>query len=165
MTDRDSAASRRRDLAFALGIVAVSAVTIWEARKQPRAPFDPVGAAAVPIATAAIMIALAAVLLLRLWLNRPTRGAAQSLFTASEAIDESYAVRPAMSWLAIAATAAYVAAIPLIGFMAATVAYLGALGWGLSDRSARATAITGAIALVGGVGLTLGFRALLIDLP
>ena len=165
MADGDSATSRRRDLAFALGIVGVSAVTIWEARKQPRAPFDPVGAAAVPIATAAIMIALAAVLLLRLWLNRPTRGAAQSLFTASEAADESYAVRPALSWLAILATACYVAAMPALGFMAATVAYLGALGWLLSDRSLRAAAIPGAIALVGGVGLTLGFRALLIDLP
>jgi hypothetical protein len=161
----DSAASRRRDLGFALGIVAVSALMIWEARKQPRAPFDPVGAAAVPIATAGVMIALAAVLLLRLWLNRPTRGAAQSLFTASEAVDDGYAVRPGMTWLAIGATAAYVALIPPLGFMAATIAYLGGLGWALSDRGARSTAIVGALALAGGVGLTLGFRAMLIDLP
>jgi hypothetical protein len=161
----DSATSRRRDLAFALGIIAISALAIWEARKQPKAPFDPVGAAAVPIATAAIMIALALVILARLALGRATRGSAQSLFTASEAVDEGYRVRPAMSWAAIALSFAYAAAIPVAGFMAATVVYLGALGWIMADRSARAAIVVAAIAATGGVGLTLGFRALLIDLP
>jgi hypothetical protein len=70
-----------------------------------------------------------------------------------------------MTWLAIGATAIYLAAIPPLGFMAATIAYLGGLGWVLSDRGARATAIVAAIALSGGVGLTFGFRALLVDLP
>ncbi len=161
----DSASSRRRDFGFALAIIGVCAVVIWEARKQPKAPFDPVGAAAVPIVTASIMILLALAILVRLALGRTTRGAAQSLFTAAEAIDESYTIRPGLSWTAILFSAAYVAAIPVGGFMAATTGFLAALGWAMSDRSIRSTAIATAIALAGGVGLTLGFRALLIDLP
>ena len=165
MDGSDSVASRRRDLAFALGILAVCALTIWEARKQPRAPFDPVGAAAVPIATATIMILLALVILVRLWLNRSTRGGAQSLFSSTEAADDSYVVRPAMSWMAIALSFAYAAAIPLAGFMVATIGFLAVFGWVLSDRSPRSTVIVTAVGLAGGVGLTLGFRALLVDLP
>ena len=165
MANGDSASSRRRDFGFALVIVAVCALTIWEARKQPVAPFDPVGAAAVPIWTAAIMILLAGSILVRLALGRSTRGGAQSMFAVTEAADASYLPRPGMSVAAILISLAYAAAIPIAGFMAATAGFLVVLGWTLSDRSVRAAAITIAIAIAGGVGLTLGFRALLVDLP
>ena len=49
--------------------------------------------------------------------------------------------------------------------MLASVVYMTVLGWVLGDRSPRSLVIVLAVAALGGVGLDLGFRALLIDLP
>ena len=49
--------------------------------------------------------------------------------------------------------------------MVATIGFLAVFGWVLSDRSPRSTVIVLAVGLAGGIGLTLGFRALLVDLP
>ena len=165
MEEQDTSTSRRRDLIFALVIIAVAAVVIWEARKQPHSPYDPIGAAGVPIWTAGIMIVLAGSMLLRLALGRSTAGAAKSLFTSTEAVDDSYDTRPGLSLAAIVGSIVYIAAMPLVGFLPATIAFLWLLGSILSDRSPRALAICAAIAIVGGVGLDLGFRAMLVDLP
>jgi hypothetical protein len=157
--------SRRRDLAFAIAIIAVCALVLWEARKQPASPYEPIGAAGVPTWTAIIMIALAGSILVRIALGKSTGGDAKSLFTATKAHDDSYSTRPWLSLGTIVLTLIYALAIPYAGFMVATVAFLAALVWLLGDRSARTLAIGAALAIAAGVGLTAGFRALLIDLP
>jgi hypothetical protein len=157
--------SARKDTAFALAMIGASLLTMWELRNQPRAPYDPVGAAAVPFWTAAIMVALAVLLLVRVFMKHDTRGEAISIFTMSEAIDDSYAVRPRLSIYAIALSLLYAAAIPVAGFMLASIGFMLTLGWLLSDRTPKALALVVAVALVGAVGLDAGFRALLIDLP
>jgi hypothetical protein len=153
------------DAAFALAMMAVALTVMWGLRHQPKAPYDPVGAAAVPFWTAAIVLALAAFLLVRVLLRRATRGDAQALFTANEAIDDSYDVVPSFSVWAVALSILYIAVMPLVGFMASSIVYMLALGWVLSDRTPRAMAILACVAVVLGAGIDLGFRAMLIDLP
>jgi putative tricarboxylic transport membrane protein len=153
------------DAVFAVSMIAVALLTMWGVRNQPKAPYDPVGAAAVPFWTAVVVLALAVLLLVRVLLRRSTRGSAISMFTMSEAIDDSYAVRPWLSAHAIVLSFAYAAGIPIVGFMYASLGFMLILGWLLSDRSPRALALVAAVAIVGSVGIDLGFRALLIDLP
>jgi hypothetical protein len=157
--------ARRRDALFALSMVAVSVMTMWGLRNQPKAPYDPVGAAAIPFWTAAIVLALAVLLLVRTWTGKEQREQIASLFTSTEAIDDSYSVAPRLSIYAILVSIAYAAIIPLAGFMIASSLYMLVLGWLLSDRTPKAVAIVIGVALVGGIGLDLGFRALLVDLP
>ncbi len=161
----DSPSTARSDAGFAAVMIAVALFTMWGVRNQPKAHYDPVGAAAVPFWTAAAVFVLAAVLLARVLLRHSTRGNSLSLFTSSDAIDDSYSVVPRLSIYSIFASILYVAAIPVIGFMAASVVYMCVLGWLLGDRTPRSFAIVLAVAVVCGVGLDLGFRALLIDLP
>lgn len=155
----------RRDVAFAAFMIAAGAATIWGLRNQPKAPFDPVGAAAIPVWTAWIVIGLAALLLLRIALGKLTRGGAQSMFTSTEAIDASYEIRPGLSWIAIGLSFAYAAAMPFLGFALASAIFMFAFGWALSDRSPRMTAIVAATAVLGGYGLDAGFGAMAVSLP
>ena len=161
----DSAKSAFADGAFGAAMIGVGALVMWGLRNQPKAPFDPVGAAAVPFWTAAIVMALGAILLARVLLRHSTRGSVESYFVSTEATDDSYDVRPGLSAVATVASVVYVAAIPLLGFAIASCGFMFALGWFLSDRTPRATAIVAAIAIVGGFGLDAGFRAMMIDLP
>ena len=154
-----------RDGVFALTMIGAGAATLWGVRNQPRAPFDPVGAAAIPSWTAIVVIALALLLLARIVLGHATRGGAASLFTATEAVDETYAVRPGLSVVTTLLAFGYAAALPLAGFRLASIGFMLVLGWLLSDRTPRALAIVAAIAILGGAGLDAGFRALLVDLP
>lgn len=157
--------SARGDALFALAMMAVALLTIWGVRNQPRAPYDPVGAAAVPFWTAVIVLGLAALLLLRVILKHSTRGDAISMFTMSEAIDDSYAVRPVLSVHATVLSFAYAAAIPPLGFLVSSALFMLILGWLLCDRTPRALALVATVAIAGAVGLDQGFRAFLIDLP
>lgn len=157
--------SARQDAGFALAMIGVGALTMWGLRNQPRAPFDPVGAAAIPFWTAAAVIVLAVVLLAGVALRKSMRGDAASYFVSTEAIDDSYAVRPALSVVAIAATIGFVAAIPALGFRYASIGFMLVLGWQLSDRTPRSLAVVAAVALVAGIGLDAGFRAMMVSLP
>lgn len=153
------------DGAFAVAMVCVGAFVIWGLRNQPKAPFDPVGAAAVPFWTAVLMIVLAGSLLIRVLLGRSTTGTATSYFVSTDAIDDSYEVRPGFSLAAMFASFAYAAAMPFLGFAIASAGFMLFLGWQLSDRSPRALATVAAIAIIGGFGVDAGFRAMMIDLP
>lgn len=163
----DTSKSRRTDIAFALLMIANAAVTIWEARRIPRSPFDPVGSAAIPVWTAWLLIALAVLLLARLALGRSTAGEAQSLFVnlADEA-EIDYRLRHDLAAASFVLTVAYVAAMPLVGFLLATFVYMLLLGWALCDRSRRSLMNTSAVALLGSIAIDWIFRRwLLIDLP
>jgi putative tricarboxylic transport membrane protein len=161
----ESAGETRRDVAFAVFMIGAGLLTIWGLRNQPKAPFDPVGAAAIPVWTAWIVIGLAALLLARVALGKLTRGGAQSMFTSTEAVDASYDVRPGLSWIAIGCSFAYAAVMPFLGFALASAIFMFAFGWALSDRSPRMTAIAATIAVLGGYGLDAGFGAMAVSLP
>jgi hypothetical protein len=161
----DETRSARADSFFALSMMAVSALTMWGVRNQPRAPYDPVGAAAVPFWTAAIVFALSAVLIIRVFLKHATRGDAMSLFTMSEAIDDSYAIQPLYSVYAIILSFVYAGMIPVAGFLVASALYMLVLGAILCDRTPKSLILVAVVAFVGSFGLDYGFRALLIDLP
>ncbi len=155
----------KSDAAFAVSMIAVALLTMWGLRNQPKAPYDPVGAAAIPFWTATVVLALAVVLLARVLMRHSTRGNSIQLFTSSDAIDDSYAVSFRLSFYAAGLSVLYAVTIPLLGFMTASVTYMILAGWVLGDRTPRALATVTVIAIAGGVGLDLGFRALLIDLP
>ena len=107
----------------------------------------------------------APILLARVLLRQSTRGAAQALFTANEAVDDTYTVVPSFSVWAVGLSIVYVAAMPVVGFMIASIVYMLALGWILSMRTPRALLILTVVAVALGAGIDLGFRAMLIDLP
>jgi hypothetical protein len=153
------------DGAFGVAVICVGALVMWGLRNQPKAPYDPVGAAAVPFWIAAIVMVLGGLLLARVLLRHSTRGDATAYFISTEAIDDSYAVRPGLSVVAALAAFGYAAAMPLVGFAVASVAFMSVLGWFLCDRTPRSLVAVVAVALVGGFGLDAGFRAMLISLP
>jgi len=153
------------DATFALSMIAAALLTMWGLRNQPKAPYDPVGAAAVPFWTAALVMALGGVLLVRVLLRHSTRGEATAYFISTDAIDDSYSVRPGLSAVAAVASFAYAAAMPLVGFAAASTAFMFVLGWFLCERTPRAALAVAAVAVVGGFGLDAGFRAMMISLP
>lgn len=153
------------DGAFGVAVIGVGALVMWGLRNQPKAPYDPVGAAAVPFWIAAIVMALGALLVVRVLLRHSTRGDATAYFISTEAIDDSYAVRPDLSVVAAIASLGYAAAMPLVGFAVASAAFMFVLGWFLGDRTPRSLAAVAVVALVGGFGLNAGFRAMLISLP
>jgi hypothetical protein len=166
MSDAQGAVPRSfADGAFGAAMIGVGALVMWGLRNQPKAPYDPVGAAAVPFWVAAIVMALGGLLLVRVLLRRSTRGDATPYFTSTEAIDDSYAVRPGLSAVAVIAAFGYAAAMPLVGFAIASAAFIFVLGWFLCDRTSRALATVATLALLGGFGLDAGFRAMLISLP
>lgn len=166
MSEAGSAsATKRRDVAFAISMIGVALLTMWGLRNQPKAPYDPIGAAAIPFWTAAIVLVLAIVLLLRAVLGRGEGGSAVSMFVSTESVDDSYSVVPSLSLYSIAASVAYAVLIPTVGFLAASIGYMLVLGWILSDRSPRSVVLVVLVACIGGIGLDLGFRALLVDLP
>lgn len=167
MADADTRSSRRADVAFAIAMIGVAAVTIFEARRQPRSPFDPVGAAAVPMWTAYLMIALAAVLLLRLALGRSTAGSAQMLFVGLVKEEElDYRLYPRLAVVAFLLCVGYVAIIPLVGFAVATFVFMLSLGWALGAPDPRRLIGTAVLALIAAVANDYIFRRLvLLDLP
>jgi len=153
------------DGAFAVSMICVGAVAIWGLQGQPRAPYDPVGAAAVPFWTAVLMIVLAGSLLVRVLLRKAIRGTATAYFVSTDAVDDSYVVRPAFSLAAMFGAFGYAAAMPILGFATASTAFMLFLGWQLSDRSPRSLATVAAMAVLGGYGVDTGFRTMMIDLP
>jgi hypothetical protein len=153
------------DAAFAAGMIGVGLAVVWGVRNQPRAPFDPVGAAAIPFWTAIAMIALAAILLLRTILRHATRGDAASYFVSTDAVDDSYEVKRSYAIYATLASFAYAGAMQTLGFLAASILFMAVLGWALGDRSKRANAIAVAVAVVASAVLDWGFRALSVSLP
>jgi len=163
----DTRQSRLADGLFAVAMIAAAGATIFEARKQPRSPFDPVGAAAIPTWTAWIVIALAVVLLLRLALRRSTIGGAQSLFVGIVAQGEvDYRLRPMLALATLLLTVGYAALLPVAGFRTATVAYMLLLGWLMCDRRPASLAGTAVLAGAGGVAIDYIFRHVLyVPLP
>ena len=162
----ESGRSRITDAVFALVMIAVSAITIWEASKQPRSPFDPVGAAAVPIWTAWIMIGLAVLLLLRVLLGLATQGDAQMLFAnARESVDDGPVDRPILTGMTLLLSFAYLVVMPRVGFVVATTVFTFVSGLVLGERTRRSRIVAMAVALVTGIGLDWGFRLLLVALP
>lgn len=155
-------ASNRGDVVLAVLVMAAGALVIWGLRAQPKATFDPVGSAAIPFWTAVLAIGLAAVLLVQALLAG-RRGRPAAAAAATE--DPGYPVRPALSWVAIAGSAAYAVLLPVLGFSLATTLFMGALGWALSDRRPRTLAIVAVMAILGGFGLGAAFRALSVSLP
>ena len=153
------------DGGFGAAMIGVAGLVMWGLRNQPKAPYDPVGAAAFPFWTAALVMALGALLVIRVLLRRSTRGEAAAYFVSTEAIDDSYSVRPGLSVVAAAGSFAYAVAMPLVGFAVASATFMFVLGWLLCDRTPRALAAVAAVALVGGFGLDAGFRAMMISLP
>src|SRR5262249_47349480 len=146
---------------------ATAVLTIFEARKQPRSPYDPIGAAAIPVWTSWVTIGLAAVLLLRIVLRRSTLGGAQSLFVGIVGQDTlDYRLRPGLAVISFVATIAYAAAIPFVGFRIATLGFMLILGWLMCDRRPISLFGTAVIAVAASFAIDHVFRRwLLVDLP
>jgi fatty acid desaturase len=160
----ENAVGARADIAFALGSAAVAGLVILGLRGQPKAPYDPVGAAAIPFWTAVAVLALAVVLVATTVFGRRPR---QATTMPSFARDASGAVigQPRLALATIALAAGYAALLPVVGFLVASVAFGAALGLALGDGSRRQRWVTLGVASSVGVVLDAVCRALLISLP
>jgi hypothetical protein len=79
-----------------------------------------------------------------------------------------YALRPGLAVAASILTVVYVAILTFtdVGFLWTTIAYIGVLGWAMSDRTPRHNLIAAATAVVAGAGITFLFtRIFILDLP
>ena len=155
------------DIAFAIVVMAIGAVTIVEGLSIRPSRFDPLGPGAVPALIGATLCVLAgAVLLSTVTSLRIGDGA--RLFTGLE--DEAGS-EPLLWQRALATfvtTLAYVAVLELrlVGYIGATFAYTALLLLLLGRRDARGAAIALVTAAVTAGALDTIFRRLLsIDLP
>lgn len=160
---------RQADLWLAVAMAVVSAVVWWEASKLAPAPFDPLGPKSFPmwIATALGLLSVAAIVFI---LGGRALGRSETsliLGIGGEAPTD-YALRPGLAVATSVLTTVYVAVLTFtgIGFLWTTVAYIGVLGWFMSDRTPRHNVIAAVIAVAAGGGITLLFtKIFILDLP
>lgn len=160
---------RQADLGLALVMIAVSAAVWWEASKLRPAPFDPLGPKSFPmwIAGALGLLSVGAIIMI---LCRRALGRSDTslILGIGDEAPADYALRPGLALIATGLTVAYVAALTLTsaGFLWATIAYIGVLGWAMSDRTPRHTFIAAAVAVIGGCAITYLFtKIFILDLP
>lgn len=160
---------RRADLWLALAMIAVSAVVWWEASKLAPAPFDPLGPKSFPMWIAGALGLISAVAVIIILCGRTLGRSDTSLILGiGDEAPAEYALRPGLAVAASLLTVLYVAVLTLTsaGFLGATIAYIAALGWLLSDRTKRHTVIALAIAVIAGFAITFLFtRIFVLDLP
>jgi hypothetical protein len=160
---------RRADLGLALAMIVVSAAVWWQASKLGPAPFDPLGPKSFPMWIAGALGLLSLVSVIIILCGRLLGRSDTSLILGiGEEAPTDYALRPGLAVAAAALTAIYVAALTLtgVGFLWTTIAYIGVLGWALSDRTKRHTLIAAAIAVIGGSAITYLFtKIFILDLP
>lgn len=162
MADRKSIIA---DAAFGGGMLVVASVVLALAWRLPPSPFDPLGPGAFPLAVAGLLAGLALILLGRLALGFSTGQSATSIIQGF-GTEEDHRRRP---WLAVGLylwTIIYVLALAdgRIGFLLATIVYIGVLGYGLSKRT-RIDGVTAVIvAITGGIGIWLLFTKVFLVL-
>jgi len=167
--ESERTAGRRADAVLGLAMLAVAALTWWEARKLPPAPFDPLGPKTFPIWLSGVLAALALVLLARLALGlRVGRSATSLVLGVGGEGPAEYRLRPGLAIFTFAWTVAYAAVLTFtpVSFLYSTIAYMAALGWAMSDRSPRQAAIAAAVAVIGGAAIHFTFtRIFVVALP
>lgn len=167
--ERERPAGRRADAVLGLAMLAVAALTWWEARKLPPAPFDPLGPKTFPIWLSYVLAALALLLLARLALGlRVGRSTTSLVLGVGGDAPVEYRLRPGLAIFAFAWTVLYTAVLTFtpVSFLYSTIAYMAGLGWAMSDRSLRQAAIAAAIAVVGGAAIHFTFtRIFVVALP
>lgn len=160
---------RRADLGLALVMMIISAVVWWEASKLASAPFDPLGPKSFPMWIAAALGLLSLVAIIIILVGRALGRSDTSLILGiGDGTPTDYALRPGLALIASLLTVAYVAALTLTGagFLWVTIAYIGALGWAMSDRTPRHAIIAAVIAVVAGGAITYLFtKIFVLDLP
>lgn len=167
--DSSTRRQRQADLWLAVAMAAISAVVWWQASKLAPAPFDPLGPKSFPMWIAGALGLLSVVSIIVILCGRALGRAETSLILGiGEEAPTDYALRPGLASLASLLTVAYAAVLTFtgIGFLWATIAYIGALGWIMSDRTPRHGVIAVAIAVLAGSGITFLFtKIFILDLP
>lgn len=160
---------RRADLGLALVMIVVSAAVWWQASKLAPAPFDPLGPKSFPMWIAGALGLLSVVSVIVILCGRALGRSDTSLILGiGEEAPTDYTLRPGLALIATGLTVVYVAVLTLtgLGFLWATIAYIAALGWAMSDRTPRHTIIALAIAVIAGFGITYLFtKIFVLDLP
>ena len=133
--------------------IAIAALFLWDARRYPASPFEPIGSGAIPGGVAAAALVLSAILL------------AQSVraLLASRLADapQELTWRVAATFLLTVAYAALLAS-GLVRYAFATVAFVALGVLVVAENPRRLAAWTAAIALVLGFGLDYVFRTIFV---
>ncbi len=160
---------RQADLWLAVAMAAISAVVWWQASKLAPAPFDPLGPKSFPMWIAGALGLLSIVAIVMLIVGRALGRSETSLILGiGDEAPTDYALRPGLAAAAAILTVIYVATLTFtgVGFLWATTAYIGVLGWAMSDRTPRHNVTAVAIAVLAGAGITLLFtKIFILDLP
>jgi len=156
--------TRRIDTIAGTLLLVFALVMVGAARREPPPGYDPLGSGSAPLWVGGALAVLALLLLAKALLGMRIAQSQQSLIVGLDGeAPPDYALRPGLAAFAMTATVGYVAALALgLGFRWSTIAFLGALGAAMSDRSPRHLALAGAVAVAGGFGIDLLFRKLLL---
>lgn len=122
-------ADKCSDAVIGLVLLALSGGAFWLSRDLPSPPFVPLTPAFFPRLVAGILSGLALVLVVRGRGGSRGRTAARAATAGAEAPGR---LGPVL--LVFGALGGYIALIPLLGFYAATLLFLVALGWLLEER-------------------------------
>lgn len=165
----DTTKSRRADATLGVAMLAVALLIWWEARKLPPSPFDPLGPKSFPIWLSYALAALSIVLLVRVALGlRVGQSTVSLVLGVGGDAPAEYRLRPGLAAFVFACTLAYAAVLTFtpLSFLWSTIAYMAVLGWAMSDRSPRQTALAVAVATIGGAAIFYTFtRIFVVALP
>lgn len=160
---------RRADLWLAVAMMAISGAVWWEASKLAPAPFDPLGPKSFPMWIAGTLGVLSAVAAISVLCGRALGRAETSLILGiGDEGPAEYVLRPGLAVTASLLTLVYVGVLTFtgIGFLWATIGYIGALGWAMSDRTLRHGVIAALVAVIAGGAITYLFtKIFVLDLP
>ncbi len=167
--DSSTRRHRQADLWLAVAMAAISAVVWWEASKLAPAPFDPLGPKSFPMWIAGALGLLSVAAIVTILCGRALGRSETSLILGiGDEPPTDYALRPGLAVAASVFTVIYVAVLTFtgVGFLWATIAYIGLLGWVMSDRTPRHNIIAVAVAVLAGCGITFLFtKIFILDLP
>lgn len=167
--DSSTRRQRQADLWLAVAMAVISVVVWWEASKLAPAPFDPLGPKSFPMWIAGALGLLSVVSILIILAGRALGRSETSLILGiGDDAPTDYALRPGLAVASAILTVIYVAALTFtgVGFLWATIAYIGVLGWIMSDRTPRHNLTAAIIAAVAGGGITYLFtKIFILDLP
>ena len=156
------------NLVFGLSTLAISAIVWWEASKVRPSPYDPLGAGAFPKLVSVLLAGLAILLIARVLLGYAIGASDTSLISGLTGLGETHRRRPILAVGVLAGLTLYIAALTLtsVGFLWATIVFVAAVGFAMSDRRPRDLVLAGLIAVFIGVALNFLFtRVLIVALP
>ncbi len=156
---------RHLNLGFGVGTLIASVAVGWQASKLRPSPFDPLGPGAFPKLVSLLLGVLSLVLIARVLLGFDVGASDTSLISGlTEDEERTHQKRPLLALGLLATVVVYTAVLTLtsVGFIWATIAFLGVSGFAMSGRRPRDAAIAVGIAVIVSLSVSFLFTHVLV---